>query len=76
MLCGRLEYAAAGLPVFPCGLDKRPLITAWPTEASTDPTQLREWWSRLAGRNDRAPDRRRSGLYVVDIDVRRRKSTA
>ena len=48
MLAAALEFAAAGLPVFPCGADKRPLIKAWPTEASTDPMQLRAWWA--AGR--------------------------
>ena len=36
MLNAALQYAAGYLPVFPCGLDKRPLIQDWPHRASTD----------------------------------------
>ena len=69
MLAAALEYAAAGLPVFPCA-DKRPLIRDWPSEASVDPVRLREWWTRWPQAMIGLPTGARSGLYVVDIDVR------
>jgi putative DNA primase/helicase len=41
-----LRYAQAGMPVFPCGADKKPIIVkSWPAEASTDETKIRAWWA-------------------------------
>jgi predicted P-loop ATPase len=67
-----LEYAALGLHVFPCTVDKRPL-TKWvkgePGQvATTDPEVIRWWWG------ERFPDALvgiatgPSGLLVVDVD--------
>ena len=70
MLSAALAYASAGLPVFPCGVDKKPLIAAWPSMASTDEVQVREWWTRWPKAMIGLPTGRRSELYVVDIDVK------
>ena len=56
MLAAALAYAAAGLPVFPCGLDKRPLIAGWPSAASTDEAQHPRMVEPVARRDDRPPD--------------------
>jgi hypothetical protein len=39
-----LKYAEAGMPVFPCGPDKRPLVNDWLASASADAGTIREWW--------------------------------
>jgi hypothetical protein len=39
-----LKYAEAGMAVFPCGPDKRPLVTDWLASASADAGTIREWW--------------------------------
>lgn len=39
-----MEYAQMGLPVFPCGDDKRPLTAAGFKAASTDEAQIRQWF--------------------------------
>ena len=68
MLDAALRYAAAGLPVFPCRPDKKPLV-AWRTEASTDEARVREWWTRWPDAMIGLVTGQRSNLYVVDIDV-------
>src|SRR5262249_56061001 len=42
-LTAALSRAAAGLPVFPAGADKRPLLVGWQEKASTDEEQIRNW---------------------------------
>jgi len=69
-LAAALRYAACGWLVFPCRPeDKRPLTEHGFKEASLDPAQIREWWSRhpnaLIG-----VDCGRSGLVVIDCDVK------
>jgi hypothetical protein len=64
-----LAYAAAGYPVFPCGADKKPRIAKWPTDASSDPDQIRAWWQTWPDAMIGLVTGSRSGLYVVDIDV-------
>ena len=70
MLNAALEYAAAYLPVFPCGLDKRPLIPDWPHRASTDSTQVIAWWTTWPEAMIGLVTGARSLLYVVDLDVK------
>lgn len=40
-----LRYAQAGMPIFPCGHDKSPLVSSWPTDATTDEGKVRGWWT-------------------------------
>jgi hypothetical protein len=71
-----LETAAAGTLVFPAvcrwnenaeKLDKKPAIKEWQTLATTDPSQIKKWWSIF-------PDAvvgielGRNGLFVLDLD--------
>ena len=66
-LTAALSLAAAGLPVFPAGPDKRPLLVGWQEKASTEPEQIRKWWldhctalpAIFVGR---------TGLVVIDCD--------
>ena len=59
----------AGLYIFPCGQDKRPLISAWRENSTTDENTIHQmWWGRrgaLIGL-----DCGKSGLLVVDCDRR------
>jgi Bifunctional DNA primase/polymerase, N-terminal len=50
-----LEFAAAGIPVFPAGVyqqtrsskwQKKPLIEDWQKCATTNREQIRQWWAR------------------------------
>ena len=62
-----LEYASQELPCLPLN-GKRPLIAAWPKQASTDPEVLREWWDRWPGANIGIVTGARSGRVVIDVD--------
>src|SRR5262249_32848311 len=57
-LAAALDLATAGIPVFPAGPDKRPLLVGWQEKASTEPGQIREWWRAHP----------RAGLLVIDCD--------
>jgi hypothetical protein len=60
-----LSYAAAGLRVFPTD-GKRPRVSSWPADATTDAERIRGWWSRWprAGVGWCLP----AGVVVADID--------
>lgn len=60
------DYAAGGWAVFPCALDKRPLVAGGFHAASRDPEQIREWWGRWpdASIGAAVPD----SLAVLDVD--------
>ena len=66
-LTAALSLAAAGLPVFPAGPDKRPLLVGWQEKATTEEEQIRKWWdihpvavpAIVVGR---------AGLVVIDCD--------
>jgi hypothetical protein len=64
-----LALADEGLHVFPVGHDKRPRIKRWEQEATLEEARIRSWWGRwpdaMVGV---APGR--SGLVVVDVDVK------
>jgi Bifunctional DNA primase/polymerase, N-terminal len=61
-----LSWAAKGWPVLPCKPDKSPHVPRGKDEATTDPDQIRKWWSRwpyalVGGRTD--------GKVVLDFDA-------
>jgi hypothetical protein len=62
-------YTQNGYPVFPCGPNKKPLVK-WSREATTDPNLIEVWWSRWPNAMIGIPTGARSGLFVVDIDVK------
>ena len=66
-LTAALNLAAAGLPVFPAGPDKRPLLAGWQEKASTEPEQMHKWW-RIYPDALPAIVVGRAGLVVIDCD--------
>src|SRR5215831_6027542 len=62
-----LSLAAAGLPVFPAGPDKRPLLAGWQEKASTEEGQIRQWWDSYPAALP-AVVVGRAGLVVIDCD--------
>jgi hypothetical protein len=70
-----LEYAAHGLPVFPCKrTDKRPLTKNGFKDATTDPDQIRAWWKQWPDAMIGMPTGKASGIDVVDLDVKKGKN--
>ena len=61
---------ALGLPVFPCDANKRPLTTRGFHDASTDPEQIRRWFTNPAAVMIGVPTGAVSGFLVVDVDVK------
>jgi hypothetical protein len=69
LLTAALRRAAIGQPVFPCVPDtKRPLTTHGLLDASTDPEQIRTWWTRTPTANLAVPTGTAS-YDVLDIDI-------
>ena len=69
------RYAAAGVPVFPCVPgEKRPLTAHGFHDATTDPRQIRAWWTRSPMANIGIPTGAASGVEVVDVDRRPERS--
>jgi Protein of unknown function (DUF3987)/Bifunctional DNA primase/polymerase, N-terminal len=66
-LTAALDLAAAGVPVFPAGPDKRPLLVGWQEKATTEPGPIREWWRAHPGALP-AICVGRAGLVVIDCD--------
>src|SRR5262249_10706711 len=66
-LAAALSLAAAGLPIFPAGPDKRPLLAGWQEKASTEEEQIRQWWDSYPAALP-AIVVGRAGLVVIDCD--------
>jgi hypothetical protein len=60
-----LKLARKGLPVFPCGPDKRPLTANGFKDARTDPDVVHEWWAAQPGALIGVP----TGVKFVVIDL-------
>lgn len=77
-----LRLAAGGIPVFPCWPEgygnrddgrpyyKSPRIAGWQIHASTDITTVLGWFSQWPDALVAVPTGQRSGLYVLDLDVK------
>jgi hypothetical protein len=61
-----LKLARRGIPVFPCGDDKRPLTDHGFLEATTAPGQINAWWSRWPSALIGVPTGNK--FIVLDID--------
>lgn len=65
------EYAAGGLPVFPCFPNgKAPLTPNGFKNATTDAAVIDQWWTRTPLANVGIPTGPVSGLYVLDVDAK------
>ncbi len=65
-----LARAAQGLPVFPCVPGgKEPLTRRGHLDATTDPEQIRAWWTRWPTANIGIPTGERSGILALDVDL-------
>src|SRR5215831_14755923 len=66
-LTAALSLTAAGLPVFPAGPDKRPLLAGWQEKATTEEEQIRKWCDAYSPALP-AIVVGRAGLVVIDCD--------
>ena len=64
-----LAYAGAGWRVFPCAVDKHPLVKAWPDVATADPVRIGAWWTRWPGASIGLVTGRTSGVWALDVDL-------
>jgi len=76
VLDAALEYARAGLPVFPVRRDKRPRTEHGFKDATLDPDTIRSWWTRFPDDGIGMPTGSLSGIVAVDIDPRNGGSVA
>jgi Bifunctional DNA primase/polymerase, N-terminal/Primase C terminal 2 (PriCT-2)/AAA domain len=71
VLAAALAYARRGWPVFPCKpRSKAPLTEHGFHDASTDPTIIRQWFTRWPDANIAIATGARSGFIVIDEDRR------
>lgn len=64
-----LEYARAGIPVFPCKPTKAPLTENGFQDATTDPAQIKAWWNTVPQALIGMPCGPASGYDVLDVDM-------
>ncbi len=73
LLQAALDYAARGIPVFPCAPSgqnaKRPLVKNGFKDATTDAGQIRAWWAKWPDAMIGMPTGQTSGMWVLDIDA-------
>jgi hypothetical protein len=62
--------AKLGLPVFPCGENKRPITETGFKAATPDPDSIVEMFARQGAELIGVPTGAASGLVVIDIDIR------
>ncbi len=65
-----LEFAQQGIPVFPCGDAKRPLVSGGFKAATLIPDQIKAWWGNHPGALIGIPTGAQSGIVVLDVDVK------
>jgi putative DNA primase/helicase len=72
VLNAALDYARRGWPVFPCNVLKRPMTAHGFHDATLDEAQIRAWcWNEALVA---VATGKRSGLVVLDIDIREKGS--
>ena len=73
LLSAALQYAKVqGWRVFPVDpVDgKRPKIGRWQDKATTNAEQIRAWWQAWPNANIGIATGERSGIWVLDVDVK------
>jgi hypothetical protein len=79
MLKAALEYAAQGLPVFPCVYapgekrNKKPHTHHGFKDATTDPQVITRWWTQWPEAHVAIATGKPSGIVVLDLDVDEKK---
>jgi putative DNA primase/helicase len=68
MLEAALAYARAGTPVFPCR-EKKPITRKGFHDATTDESQIRNWWTAAPNAQVAAPTGTKSHLLSLDLDT-------
>lgn len=63
-----LDLVERGIPVFPCGQDKKPLVKQGFKAATRDPATIRRWWKRWPDALPAIPTGAASGFAVLDVD--------
>src|SRR5262245_18165771 len=66
-LSAALALAAAGIRVFPAGVNRVPLFAGWKELATNDAGVIREWWARAPHALPAVPCGT-NGLIVIDAD--------
>ena len=65
-----LAIVKRGKPIFPCKSNgKTPLTKTGFKEATTDPGQIEEWWTKYPKANIGMPTGKISGISAVDLDI-------
>jgi putative DNA primase/helicase len=49
---------------------KHPIFKGWTTQATTDPNQIKFWWTRFPEANIGIATGKESGIFVFDVDVK------
>jgi Bifunctional DNA primase/polymerase, N-terminal len=66
-----LAYAAErAWPIFPCTARKIPLFKGWQDAACSDPGTIESWWKRWPDARIGLTTGKRSGLVVLDVDLK------
>lgn len=68
LLNAALEYIRRGKLVFPCGMDKKPLVKGGFKAASLNVIQIREWWQRWPEAMIGMPTGQVNGVLAIDCD--------
>jgi hypothetical protein len=66
-----VRYAAHNLSIFPVRADKRPLVSHWRHDATSDPATIEAWWLKWPHAD--AALAVPASMLVVDIDVKHGK---
>ena len=67
LLSAAISLSERGYKVFPCNEDKRPRVSSWRAEATTDPNQIERWFGR-GGCLIAVPTGQENDLFVLDVD--------
>ena len=67
MMAAALDYISRDRKIFPCNINKRPLIKNGFKAATTDQDIISEWWAKNPNASIGAPTG--DGLLVLDIDL-------
>ena len=68
LLNAALEYTRRGKLVFPCGMDKKPLVKGGFKAASLNAIQIKEWWQRWPDAMIGMPTGQVNGVLAIDCD--------